>query len=179
MESVVPALVAVLVLVIVLVFCLAVFRVVPAGHVGVTVRGGRAVRTRPSGVLASLPLVERVVTVPLRPPAIEPLLVTATTRDAVEIRLVVSALWEVTDPARAALAGEGLRDRTAEAVERAAHRTCLTLDLVDLLRDRALLLDPLPRSAAVALIPYGVRLGDVELLDAELRLGPGLLRLLC
>lgn len=63
----------------------AVARVVPAGHRGVVVRAGRVRRTRATGLAILVPGVERIELVALHPPPIEPLGVTATTRDGVEL----------------------------------------------------------------------------------------------
>src|SRR5680860_734874 len=99
----------------------AVVRIVPAGHRGVVTRAGRVARTRPSGLLVVMPVLERVELVALHPRAIDPLSVTSLTRDGVEVRLVVSVLWCIADPVLAVQAVPDARSATADAVERALH----------------------------------------------------------
>jgi regulator of protease activity HflC (stomatin/prohibitin superfamily) len=156
----------------------ALVRIVPAGHCGVVYRAGRVVRTGPSGLLVVMPGVERVVMVALHHRAIDPLGVTVTTRDGVEVRLVVSVLWRVCDASRVAQSEPDSRDVVADAVERALHRLAADVDFRQLLSARQAMLAELPVTALPLLAPLGVELVDVELLDAEVRVGPELLRLL-
>jgi regulator of protease activity HflC (stomatin/prohibitin superfamily) len=156
----------------------AVVRIVPAGHRGVVTRAGRVARSQPSGLVAVLPGVDRVEMVALHPQAIDPLSVAAMTRDGVEVRLVISVLWCVTDPALAVDAVPNVRAATADAVERALHHLVANADLASLLRDREAVLSRLPVSALLLVSPWGVELVDVDLLEVEVRVGPELLRLL-
>lgn len=157
-------------------------RVVPAGHVGVVCRGGRVVRTRPSGLLIAAPGRERLVMVPLHAQSIDPLRVTAVTRDGVEVQLVLSVLWRVVDASAAVEAGHagphGLGHGAEQVVERAMHHLVARVDLVELLRDRELLLAQMPDAGRALLGAVGVEVLDVDLLDAEVRVGPELIRLL-
>ena len=116
--------------------------------------------------------------VALHPRAIEPLSVTSVTRDGVELRLVVSVLWCVTDPALAAQAVPDARTALADVVERGLHHLVANVDLADLLRDRESFLGRLPATALPLVSRLGVETVDVDLLNAEVRVGPGLLRLL-
>lgn len=156
----------------------ALVRIVPAGHRGVVIRAGRVARTRPSGLLVVVPVVERVEMVALHPRAIDPLSVTSLTRDGVELRLVVSVLWCVTDPVLAVQAVPDARTAVADAVERALHHLVANLDLAYLLREREPFLARLPVTALPLVSTLGAQLVDVDLLDAEVRVGPELLRLL-
>jgi len=156
----------------------ALVRVVPVGHCGVVMRGGRISRSRNSGLAVVVPGVERIEMVALQPWPIDPLGVTALTRDGVEVRLVVSVLWCVADPRRAVQAVPDARAATAGAVERGLHHLVATLDLAHLLRDREEVLSRLPVTTLPLLAPFGVTLVDVDLLEAEVRVGPELLRLL-
>lgn len=156
----------------------AVVRIVPAAHCGVVTRGGRVARSRPSGLVMVAPGVERIEMVALQPAPIDPLAVTVLTRDAVEVRLVVSVLWCVADPARAVHAVPDARIATAAAVERALHHLVANVDLAYLLRDREVVLSRLVVTALPLVSPFGVTLIDVDLLDAEVRVGAELLRML-
>ena len=155
-----------------------VVRVVPAWHCGVVTRAGRVARSRSSGLAIVMPGVERIDMVPLQPRSIDPLAVTALTRDGVEVRLVVSLLWCVVEPTRAVQEVSDAGAGTAAAVERALRRLVAGVDLQDLLRDRVAVLSRLPVIALPLLSPLGVELVDVDLLDAEVRVSPELLRLL-
>jgi len=156
----------------------AVVRVVPAEHCGVVTRAGRESRSRPSGLAMVVPGVERIEMVAPQPGPIDPLGVTALTRDGVEVRLVVSVLWCVSDPRRAVHAVPDVRAATAAAVERALHHLVANVDLAKLLREREVLMSRLPAVALPFVGPFGVELVDADLLDAEVRVGPELLRLL-
>jgi len=156
----------------------ALVRIVPAGHRGVVIRAGRVARTSPSGLLVVVPVAERVEMVALHPRVIDPLSVSSVTRDGVEVRLVVSVLWCVTDPALAVQAVPDARTAVADVVERGLHHLVANVDLAYLLRDREAFLGRLPVTVLPLVSPLGGELVDVDLLDAEVRVGPELLRLL-
>lgn len=156
----------------------AVVRIVPAGHCGVVTRAGRVARSRPSGLVTVVPGLERVEMVPLDPSPIGPLSVTAQTRDGLEVRLVFSVLWCVADPTLAVHAAPGAGPATADAVEEALHLLVANVDLADLVRDCESILSRLPVVALPLVLPLGVELVDVDLLDAQVRICPELLRLL-
>jgi regulator of protease activity HflC (stomatin/prohibitin superfamily) len=160
------------------VVCAALVRIVPAGHCGVVTRAGRVARTRPSGLLVAMPVVERVAMVDLHPRAIDPLGVTVSSRDGVEIRLVVSVLWRVCDAAQAAQSESDGGSVVASAVERALHHLVAEVDLRHLISARQSLLAELPLTTRPLLEPLGVALVDVDLLDADVRVGLELFRLL-
>ena len=171
MESSVLSVAAVLVAAVAAIGC-AVVRVVPAWHAGVVTRAGRVARSRPSGLAMVMPGVERIEMVSMQPGPIDPLGVTALTRDGVEVRLVVSVLWCVADPTRAVHAVPDARAGTAAAVERALHHLVANVDLANLLRNREAVLSRVPVTALPLVSPLGVELLDVDLLDAEVRIGP-------
>jgi regulator of protease activity HflC (stomatin/prohibitin superfamily) len=156
----------------------AALRVVPAGHCGVLIRAGRVARWRSSGLVLVVPGVERVAMVTKHPRSIAPLIITARTPDGVEVRLVVSVLWCVVDPTLAVQAAPDTRAATEDAVERALHHLVANVDLANRLRDRESTLARLPATALPLLSSFGVELIDVDLLDAEVRVGPELLQLL-
>lgn len=177
MDSAAVVVVAAVLAVAVVVGCVLV-RIVPTGHCGVVIRAGRVARTRPSGLLVVVPVVERVEMVALHPRVIDPLSVSAVTRDGVEIRLVLSVLWSVADPALAAQAVPDARTAVADVVERGLHHLVANVDLANLLRDREAFLGRLPVTVLPLVSPLGAKLVDVDLLEAEVRVGPELLRLL-
>lgn len=152
--------------------------VVPAGHRAVVVRAGRPVRSRAPGVLLRAPGIERVVMVPLHPPPIDALSVNAQTRDGVEVRLAISLLWRVTAPEQAACATPDLWSATASAADWAVRHVVLDVQLTALLHDRAGVLRRVTTATRPLTDPIGVEVIDVDLLHAEVRLGPELLRLL-
>lgn len=156
----------------------ALVRRVPTGHRGVVLRHGLPVRQRAPGLALVIPVVERLERVPLAPAPIDPLVVAATTRDGVEVHLLLSLLWSVTDPLAAAQAGPTLRSATEEGAERATRHLVANVAISDLLRDREAVLGQLRVTALPLLVPLGVALDDVDLLDTRLRVGPELLRLL-
>lgn len=153
-------------------------RSVPAGHCGVVVRMGRTLRMAPPGLLVVVPLLDRMERVALGPRSIDPLVLTATTANGVEVRMAANVLWEVADP----MAVARLRDEpdayVAESVERTLHHMVAERDLGSLLHARHDVVAGLPGAADPLLRPLGMRLVDVDLLDLEVRVGAELLRLL-
>ena len=155
----------------------AALRVVPAGHCGVVLGAARVARLRPSGLVLVVPGVERVAMVTTQPRSIDTLSATARTCDGVEVRLVISVLWRVVDPTLAVQAAPDARAATEDAVERALHHLVAHVDLANLLRDRESAPVWLPATAVPFLSSFGVELIDVDLCDAEVRVGPELLQL--
>jgi regulator of protease activity HflC (stomatin/prohibitin superfamily) len=153
-------------------------RVVPEGHRGVVFRAGRVVRVRPPGVAWLIPALERLQSVALNPPAIDPLSVTAQTRDGVDVRLTVSVLWQTSDPVLAVHCEPDPRGATEDGVERALRHLVAEVGVANLLRGREGVVAGIAVSALPFVCPFGVELVDVNLLDAEVRVGPELLRLL-
>ena len=153
-------------------------RLVPTGHTGVVVRGGRVARTRSSGLVPMLPGLEHLELVPRQVQDLHPLVTTAVTRDGVEVRLVVSVLWEVTHPETAAAVVPDARTAATEAIERSLHHAVARVELSELLRDREAVLDRLAEDSGPMLRRAGAALLDIDLLDVEVRVGPELLRLL-
>jgi regulator of protease activity HflC (stomatin/prohibitin superfamily) len=150
----------------------AALRMVPAGHCGVVIRAGRVARLRSSGLVLVVPGVERVAIMIMHPRSIDPPIITARTRDGVEVRLVVSVLGCVVDPTLAVQAAPDVRAATEDAVERALHDLVANVDLANRLRDRESTLARLPATALPLLSSFGVELIDVDLLDAEVRSAP-------
>jgi regulator of protease activity HflC (stomatin/prohibitin superfamily) len=153
-------------------------RLVPSGHIGLVIRAGRVVRTRAPGLVPVLPGVERLEVVSRHAQEIDPLVTTALTLDGVEVRLVASALWEVTDPEAAAAATPDARAAVADAIDRALHHVVGRVDLAELLRDREAVLSWLPEATRPLMRRAGAELLDLDLLEVEVRVGPSLLRLL-
>ncbi len=154
-------------------------RVVPVGSCAVVTRLGRLHRVVPSGLAFVVPLVDRVEQMPwARPTRTEPVRVSATTRDGVELRLTLSLLWQLTDPELAILASPDPGTSTADAVERCLHHVVESTELRALLDDLATLADDLVPRANQLCSAWGTHLLDVEVFDAELRLGPQLRRLM-
>jgi len=151
---------------------------VPAGHTGVVIRAGRVTRSRPSGLAMVAPGLERIEMVALHPTPIDPLGVTTLTRDGVEVHLQLSVLWRVVNSTVVVSSGLDARAATASVVERGLHHLIATVDLAHLLRGREEVLSQLPGTVQSLAEPIGVEVIDVDLLDAEVRVGPELLRLL-
>ena len=177
MDSAAVLLAAAIVAAVAMIGC-AVVRVVPVGYCGMVTRAGRVSRSRSSGLALIVPGVERIEMVALQPAPLDPLAVMALTRDGVEVRLVVSVSWRVSHPALVVHAVPDARAATAAAVERALHHLVANVDLPQLLRDREVVLSRLPVIALPLVGPFGIELVDVDLLGAEVRVGPELLRLL-
>ncbi len=157
---------------------LAAVRSVPEGRAAVVVRAGRAKRVVGAGPVVVVPGLDRVHVVELHPPPLEPVSTVATTADGAEVRLVVSVLWEVTDPQRTLTAFPDPGTVIAEAVERALRHLVAETSLVDLLQQRHQDVSSLPPVLLPVLAPTGVRVVDVDLLDLDVRVGAELLRLI-
>ena len=155
----------------------AVVRVTPPGRRGLVVRDGRVVRRHDGGALAALPLLERVVWLPASSEALDPVCVRARSRDGAEVTLLLSIVWQVADDALAAGSGADLPDRVADAADRAVRRTVAATELAGLLTD------PVDEAAVVGLATQfvegvGLEVVALDVLEAEVRVGPELLGLL-
>ncbi len=153
-------------------------RVVPAGHRGVVVRAGRPRREAGEGLVAVVPVLDRVTMVSLHPATIDPVVVPAITHDGAEVRVVLSVLWQVTEPTAASGAEPGAGSVTALVVERAVRREAAHADLGRLLRDQAALVRLTPEDETLLHEHAGVRVLDIAIVDTEVRASPELLRLL-
>jgi len=156
----------------------ATIHVVPAGSHAVVMRAGVPVRSRASGFVHTLPGFERVHLVSTRPPPLDPLAVHAITRDGVEIQMVASVLYRVTDPVRAAQATMDVRAATTGCIERALHHVVAQSELVSLLRDREEHVRRLVAPSPSELAAIGVTVVDIDLTGVEVRVGAQLLSLL-
>lgn len=172
------ALVALAILVVGGTLASAAIHIVPAGRHAVVMRAGVPVRSRATGFIHTIPCVERVRMIATHPPPLDPLAVHALTRDGVELQLVASVLYRVTDPDRVAQSATDVRTATKEALERAMHHQVAEVDLVTLLRDRESELERLADASSSLLDPLGVTLLDIDLLSVEVRVGAQLLGLL-
>ncbi len=170
---------AVLVLALILAGVVTGVRVVPVGSCAVVTRLGRLRKVVPSGLAFVLPMVDRLEEMPgAQPSRTEPVPVSATTRDGVDVRLTLSLLWRVTEPGQAVLASPDPATATADAAERSLHHLVAATDLAALLDGLPTLVEELlPRVNGLS-EAWGVHLLDVEVFDAELRLGPQLRRLM-
>jgi regulator of protease activity HflC (stomatin/prohibitin superfamily) len=152
--------------------------VVPPGRVAVVARFGRAVRTKSPGLAVTVPLVDRVTVLQTLPSRVEPLHVSGTTRDGVDVRITASLMWQVVDPARALSASPDPATATMDVVEHAVQAGVGEVDLRDLLADREAAMERVLPRADDATRQFGATVLDVGILDAEVRVGPELLRLL-
>jgi regulator of protease activity HflC (stomatin/prohibitin superfamily) len=96
---------------------LAMIRVIPEYERALVVRLGRVSRVRGPGVLAVLPVVERLVRVGVRESRLDSIVVRATTRDSVSVWVTVAAYFRVVEPVRAYVAVPNVHARTAGAIE--------------------------------------------------------------
>ena len=156
----------------------AALHIVPAGHHAVVTRARAKVRSAGVGVVVAVPGIERVHMVETHPAPIDPLHLLAITRDGVEVQWTLSVLYRVADPALAVVSKGDLRSAAIDAVERTCHHLVGDADFVDLLRNREAMLLELTDQSSTLLEPIGLDLLDVDLLDAEVRVGAQLLRLL-
>jgi regulator of protease activity HflC (stomatin/prohibitin superfamily) len=144
-------------------------RVIPESHRGVVRRWGRTSRVVGPGPVLLLPGVERITRVRVTPVRIDPLVVSATTMDGVEVRLEGSALCRITDPCTAARAVPDAFTAAAERIEHALRRAIAALDLQGLLDTRLGLGDALKRQLGSGELS-GMEVLEVEVDDIEVRL---------
>ena len=158
--------------------CAAVVHPIPVGSDAVVTRAGLPLRSKAGGLIAALPVVEHVHMVATQPRRIDPLAVHVTTRDGVEVQLILSILFRIDNPALSVLSNVDGRTTTADAVERALHHLAGQSDLVDLLVEREAILARVAAHVSKCLEPSGLELVDTDLLGAEVRVGAQLLHLL-
>ncbi|GAB2635279.1 SPFH domain-containing protein [Kribbella swartbergensis] len=151
-------------------------RVVPEHHRIVVFRLGRITRVRGPGIVASIPGLERVATVSLRPVHL-PLVVSALTRDGVSVRLTATVACRIAAPARSTVASADPVGDTVATVESALAKRVAHTDLVDLLMVRERLEDTLPCELSTIAAAWGVEVAEITVSDIEARLSADLLRL--
>jgi regulator of protease activity HflC (stomatin/prohibitin superfamily) len=162
--------------------CLAVVvsavRLVPAGSRALVLRWGRVSREVGPGIVGVLPGIERVLVLSIQPSRLEPVPVTATTRDGADVRVDLSVLWRLRDVERSLLAAPDITAATWDAVEHAARQVVNETVLRALVEERATALTDVTSRATAVAAEWGAAIMDVDVLNVELRAGPELLRLL-
>ncbi len=151
-------------------------RLVGSEERAVVSRFGRVTRVRGPGVVLRLPAVERVMSVSMHPIEM-PLVVSATTRDGVTVRVIATAVGRPSDPARWATHAAPL-DAAALAVEEALQREAGERRLVQLLEGVARVEALVPVQVSGPTAAWGVEIVQIRVHDIETRLTPQLLRVL-
>ena len=114
----------------------------------------------------------------MQPQRVEPVLVTATTRDGVDVRVDLSVVWQLVEPERSLRAVPDVVTATADAIEHAARQVVHETGLRALVEERAAALEGVASRASATAQEWGVTVLDTDVLDVELRAGPELARLL-
>jgi regulator of protease activity HflC (stomatin/prohibitin superfamily) len=174
-----PAIVtAILVLALVVVVVVTTVHVVPTGSRALVLRWGLVSRVAGPGLVRVVPGLDRVRVLDMQPHRLEPVPVTATTRDGVDVRVDLSVLWRLVEPERSLRAVPDVATATADAVEHTARQVLGETTLRALVEERtATLADVDARTSAIAK-EWGATVMDVDVLDVEVRAGPPLVRLL-
>lgn len=173
-----PVVVAAILVGLTAVLVVATTRVVPAGAAAVVTRFGRVRKVTPSGIVALVPLLDRLHLVRDLPTRTEPVVVLAQTNDGADVRVSASLLWQVEDAEAALLAIPSAASATEDAVERGLHRLVRRHGLATLLHRPEEAIAGLSEEVTTTTRGWGVRVLDVTLLDLGVRAGPELRRLL-
>ncbi len=156
----------------------AVVRPIPAGSDAIVTRSGKPRRSKPGGLIAAIPIVERVHMVVTQPQRIDPLAVYATTQDGVEVQMTLSVLFRVENPPLAVQSNVDARTIISDAIGRSLHHLAGQSTLVDLLVEREAILGRVVVQAPKFLEPSGLEVLDIDLLGAEVRVAAQLLHML-
>ncbi|GAA3096051.1 regulator of protease activity HflC (stomatin/prohibitin superfamily) [Kribbella aluminosa] len=142
-------------------------RVVPRDRLLVVLRSGRVDRVVTAGVALRVPLLESYVWLP-RASTRHPLVVTARSREGVEVRIAAEAGIEMADPAAAVEHTLHPLDLALDEIERALTRTIARCDVAALAE--------LPSYLELAVDVPGVRISAVDVGTVEIALTPYALR---
>lgn len=154
----------------------AAIKVIPEHERALVVRFGRVSRVGGPGVLAVLPVVERVVRICVRDSRMDSVVVRATTRDGVTVWITVAAYFSVVDPVRAYVAVPNLYARTAETIELVVRTEVERTDLKDLPRSSTWPPDRLLHQTNSIVAHWGTEVRHVEIVSIDLQLTAELLR---
>lgn len=174
-----PAIVTgVLVLALAVVAVVTTVHVVPQGSRALVLRWGLVSRVAGPGLVWVVPGLDRVRVLDLQPHRLEPVPVTATTLDGVDVRVDLSVLWRLVEPERSLRAVLDVAAATADAAEHTARRALGETTLRTLLEERTAALADVDVRTSAAAREWGATVLDVDVLDVEVRAGPALVRLL-
>jgi regulator of protease activity HflC (stomatin/prohibitin superfamily) len=154
---------------------LAMIRVIPEYERALVVRLGRVSRVRGPGVLAVLPVVERLVRVGVRESRLDSIVVRAPTRDSVSVWVTVAAYFRVVEPVRAYVAVPNVHTRTAEAIELAVRAEVARTDLKDLAHSWGQHNDRLLNETNSIVAQWGTQVRGIEIVSIDLQLSSELL----
>ena len=149
-------------------------RIVGRHDLAVISRHGHVVRVCGPGIVFHLPGVEALTMVSLRAHDL-PLVVRASSRDAVTIRLIATATAHVNDARLSVGSGDPVL-AAALAVEDALSQEVAGMNLIDLLPARADLENRLPEEVSRQMSPLGVGVAKLELAEIETVLSAHLLQ---
>jgi regulator of protease activity HflC (stomatin/prohibitin superfamily) len=162
--------------VILLAFALGTVRVIPEYERALVVRFGRVIRVGGPGLLAALPLVDRVVRIRVRNSRIDSVVVRATTRDNVTVWISVAAYFRVFDPVRAYVVVPNIYTRTAETIEFVIRAEIARTNLEDLARGSTHRRDELLNKINSIVAEWGTEVRHIEFERIDLQLSVELLQ---
>jgi regulator of protease activity HflC (stomatin/prohibitin superfamily) len=137
-------------------------------------RLGRVVGVRGPGLVARLPIVERLTPVSMRSADL-PLLVSSTTRDAVQVRLLATGCCRVVDPERATVASADPHVAAADALERSLARQVARNSVAGLVEHRDVWVAQAAAEVAEMTQHLGVEIVALDVTEIETRLTAELL----
>lgn len=149
-------------------------QVVPEHQRIVVTRLGRAVRVAGPGLAFRVPVIEAATTVSLRPHERQ-VVVTATTRDGVDVQLLVRVVCRVVEPCRSVTTTTDAFEATLDLLESRLHNRIAQSDLGSVLPLRASLESDLPAVANEVAATWGVEVLELRLLHVGARLSGDLL----
>jgi regulator of protease activity HflC (stomatin/prohibitin superfamily) len=174
-----PAIVtAILVIALAVVVVVTTVHVVPTGSRALVMRWGLVSRVAGPGLVRVVPGLDRVRVLDMQQHRLEPVPVTATTRDGVDVRVDLSVLWQLVEPERSLRAVPDVATATADAVEHTARQSLGETTLRTLVEERTAALADVDARSSAAAREWGATVLDVDVLDVEVRAGPALVRLL-
>lgn len=144
-------------------------RMVPRDHWLVVLRSGRAHRVLAGGIAMRVPLLDRYVWLPMAC-TWRPVVITARSRDGVEVRVSGEVGFRVADPVAAVENALSPLDLALDEAERALARTVARCDVTALAE--------LPPYLELAVDIPGIQVAPVDLGNVEIALSPFSLRTL-
>lgn len=149
--------------------------VVPEHRRIVVTRLGRIVRVAGPGLALRVPGLEDVTSVSVRPRERQ-VIVSAATRDGVDVQLLVRVVCRITEPSRSLSAVTDAFGATLDVLESRLQSRIAQTDIWSVLPVRAGLESDLPAAVNEVTAAWGVEVLELTLLDVEARLSGSLLR---
>jgi regulator of protease activity HflC (stomatin/prohibitin superfamily) len=152
----------------VILFLFAALKVLKEYERGVIFRLGRAIGAKGPGLIILIPLIDRMVKVPLRTVAMDVAPQDVITKDNVSVKVNAVVYFRVMDPTKAVIQVEDYLYATSQLAQTTLRSVCGTSDLDDLLSEREKINTQLQEILDLHTDAWGIKVSTVEVKHIDL-----------